>query len=45
MNKNEMQAMEAYEAPQVRVIEVEVEKGFAVSEGDIRGYSDGDGWN
>ena len=42
MNKNEMQTMEAYEAPQVRVIEVEVEKGFAVSgeldgEGNIHG--------
>ena len=29
MNKEPM--MEAYEAPKVRVIEVEVEKGFAVS--------------
>ena len=29
MNKEQMMA--AYEAPQVRVIEVEVEKGFAVS--------------
>ena len=33
MNKEPM--MEAYEAPQVRVIEVEVEKGFAVSSGNI----------
>lgn len=28
---NKEQITEAYEAPQVRVIEVEVEKGFAVS--------------
>ena len=35
MSSNEMQMLEAYEAPQVRVIEVEVEKGFAASgEGD-----------
>ena len=35
MKSKEQQVMEAYEAPQVRVIEVEVEKGFAVSgEGD-----------
>ena len=31
MKSKEQQVMEAYEAPQVRVIEVEVEKGFAVS--------------
>ena len=31
MNNEPMK--EAYEAPQVRVIEVEVEKGFAVSGG------------
>ena len=30
--------MEAYEAPAVEVIEVEVEKGFAVS-----GYAEGEG--
>ena len=35
MNKNEQQAMEAYEAPKVEVIEVEVEKGFAVSPHDM----------
>ena len=31
MKSKEQQAMEAYEAPKVEVIEVEVEKGFAVS--------------
>jgi len=31
MKQNE-QAMEAYEAPRVKVIEVEVEQGFAVSD-------------
>ena len=30
--KREEQQMVAYEAPQVEVIEVEVEKGFAVSD-------------
>ena len=30
--KSEQQAMAAYEAPQVEVIEVEVEKGFALSD-------------
>lgn len=30
---NKEQAMETYEAPKVKVIEVEVEKGFAVSDG------------
>ena len=29
--KNKQQVMAAYEAPQVEVIEVEVEKGFALS--------------
>lgn len=29
--KREQQTMEAYEAPLVEVIEVEVEKGFAIS--------------
>ena len=37
MNSNEMQTLAAYEAPQVRVIEVEVEKGFAVSYGEGEG--------
>lgn len=32
MNKNEILN---YEAPQVEIIEVEVEKGFATSSGDI----------
>ena len=41
--KNKEQAMEAYEAPKVEVIEVEVEKGFAVS--DISPYREGDGWS
>lgn len=31
MMKDKEQAMEAYEAPKVKVIEVEVEKGFASS--------------
>lgn len=35
--------MEAYEAPQVRVIEVEVEKGFAVSDLDATGGGFGRG--
>ena len=30
----------AYEAPKVEVIEVEVEKGFAVS-GELKSYEDG----
>lgn len=29
--------VEAYEAPKVKVIEVEVEQGFAVSDGDATG--------
>ena len=29
---NKQQAMEAYEAPKVEIIEVEVEKGFALSD-------------
>ena len=33
--KNKEQAMAAYEAPKVEVIEVEVEKGFAIS---LEGY-------
>ena len=33
-----------YEAPQVEIIEVAVEKGFATS-GDIEAYSEGDGWS
>ena len=32
MKGKEQEAMVAYEAPQVEVIEVEVEKGFAVSD-------------
>lgn len=39
MKQNE-QAMEAYEAPRVKVIEVEVEQGFAVSDGDGTGSGD-----
>ena len=42
MNKNEMLTQEAYEAPQVEVIEVEVEKGFSAS---IDPYREGDGWS
>ena len=37
MKSKEQQAMEAYEAPQVRVIEVKVEKGFAASYGEGEG--------
>ena len=37
MKSKEQQAMEAYEAPKVEVIEVEVEKGFAGS----MNYEDG----
>ena len=33
MKNKEQETMVAYEAPQVEVIEVEVEKGFAGSEG------------
>jgi len=40
--KREEQQMVAYEAPQVEVIEVEVEKGFAASIDDMP-Y--GGGWN
>lgn len=41
MNKKE-QTMEAYEAPRVKVIEVEVEQGYALSD-ETRGGMDGDG--
>lgn len=34
--KKEQQPMEAYEAPKVKVVEVEVERGFAVSMDDYR---------
>ena len=34
---------EAYEAPKVEVIEIEVEQGFAAS-GDIDPYENGTGW-
>lgn len=33
MKREEQQVMEAYEAPKVEVIEVEVERGFAGSTG------------
>ena len=39
MNK-EQETMD-YEAPQVRVIEVEVEKGFAASLNEVDGETDG----
>ena len=42
--KSKEQELAAYEAPQVEVIEVEVESGFATS-GDIDPYEDGTGWN
>ena len=38
--KNKEQAMAAYEAPKVEVIEVEVEKGFAISPGGYGPNSD-----
>ena len=42
--KSKEKVMEAYEAPEVEVIEVEVEQGFAASN-DIDSYGDGTGWN
>lgn len=42
MNKNEVLN---YEAPQVEVIEVEVEKGFATSTAPIDDMPYGGGWN
>ena len=41
MNKKELM-MEAYEAPRVKVIEVEVEQGYALSD-DTRGEMPGEG--
>lgn len=41
MNKEKMYA---YEAPQLEVIEVEVEKGFAASDGDAGGEGSDMGW-
>lgn len=38
MKREEKQGMEAYEAPRVEVIEVEVERGFA---GSLPGYENG----
>ena len=34
-----------YEAPQVEIVEVEVEKGFATSTAPIDDMPYGDGWN
>ena len=44
--KNQIEEM-VYETPRVRVIEVHVEKGFAVSDGNGEGNMDGggNGWN
>ena len=42
--KSKEKVMEAYEAPKVEVIEVEVEQGFAASN-DIDPYGVGTGWN
>ena len=42
--KSKEQVLAAYEAPQVEVIEVEVELGFAASN-DIDSYGEGTGWN
>lgn len=44
-NNSEQQAAAAYVAPQVRMVEVRVEKGFAVSDGDMESYTEGDGWS
>ena len=41
MKTTENAMMEAYVAPQVEVIEVEVEKGFALSPGDVPDYPNG----
>lgn len=38
---NKEQETMVYEAPQVRVIEVEVEKGFATSLDEVEGETDG----
>lgn len=38
---NKEQETMVYEAPQVRVIEVEVEKGFATSLDEVKGETDG----
>lgn len=38
---NKEQETMVYEAPQVRVIEVEVEKGFAASLNEVEGETDG----
>lgn len=37
MKSNEMQVLEAYEAPVVKMIEVEVEKGYATSDSEGEG--------
>ena len=37
MKNKELVTMAAYEAPQVEVIEVEVEQGFAASTGSVDG--------
>lgn len=42
MKREEKQAMAAYEAPKVEVIEVEVERGFAAS---LDGYRYGGNYN
>lgn len=42
MNKNKEELTEVYEAPQVTIIEVIVEKGFAVSD-DVYGEMDDTG--
>ncbi len=42
------QGLVAYEAPKVEIIEVEVEKGFSASNGDIDSYGipvDNGGWS
>lgn len=45
MKQKEQVTLEAYEAPKVEVIEVEVERGFAGSDGDIDSYGEGTGWS
>lgn len=39
-----MKEENGYEAPHVEIIEVEVEKGFAVSTGDPENLNDGGTW-
>ena len=44
MKEKELVFFANYESPEVEVIEIEVEQGFAASY-DIDPYEDGTGWN